>query len=89
MRKDCDSCKYDDFWLDEHCDGCCSGKGSNQPSNWEPADYYEPDTNADVIRRMTDEELAKFLNGICSLNDIYCDANTDNYLEWLKQPYGF
>lgn len=79
MLKDCNSCKYDDFWLDEHCEDCHCGKGSSsQPTHWEPADYYEPDTNADVIRRMTDEELAKWIVNnavhpefVC----IYCEHN--------------
>ena len=56
MRKDCDSCKHDEFGK-RYCEDCFCG---NPPTKWEPSDYYEPDTNADKIRRMTDDELADF-----------------------------
>ena len=54
----------------------------------------KPQTNADRIRAMSDEELGKFL-GECKFCDI-CDEGCDNctyhgdcdkrLLDWLKQP---
>ena len=59
---------------------------------WKPL----PQTNADRIRAMSDEELAKFCNSgfhclICSEGDKgekgVCDVKCDEHcLEWLKQP---
>ena len=61
----------------------------------------EPQTNADRIRAMSDEELAEWMhNGIstdpcdyCEYNNGYCDgspckgkADADKLIEWLKQP---
>ena len=44
--------------------------------------YFEPATNADIIRRMSDEELAKFLEyeggGAC--------AECCGWLDWLRRP---
>lgn len=53
----------------------------------------KPQTNADHIRSMTDEELAEFLMGdICgtvSPKDFDCyGACVDCATIWLKQPYG-
>lgn len=55
-------------------------------------------TNADHIRSMTDEELAKFIADKIPHGDCYgcpwfyscfCDSEScgDNFLDWLKQPY--
>lgn len=77
MRRDCDACKHDEFG-EKYCDDCYSGKDSNQPTKWEAADYYEPDTHADRIRRMTDEELAKWISGGAMHSDSacsYCEYN--------------
>lgn len=66
MRKDCHTCKHDLF--NKNCFNCITG---NPPSNWEASSHYIPDTNAEHIRNMNDEELAEFLNVT---------------LEWLRQP---
>ena len=62
----------------------------------------KPQTNADHIRSMTDEELAKQIivlqqNAICYVSEqlgytppspeIVCDADLKSTLDWLKQPY--
>lgn len=91
MRKNCDTCKHDEF-SERYCDGCHYG---NPPSKWEPADFYKPDTNGERIRNMTDKELA-------ASNYIPCPYDNDGYgeckfgwhereqtceeckLEWLK-----
>lgn len=63
--------------------------------------FRVPPTNADYIRSMSDEELAKFikhldsgLDEICDIQDISQDGNGCDrhencyacYLDWLKQP---
>ena len=56
----------------------------------------KPQTNADRIRAMSDEELAEFIDR-CEMNDIdyaktFCDLCNGQYecdqcrLDWLKQP---
>ena len=56
---------------------------------------FEPATNADVIRRMSDEELAKFLAEPCCCDvDPGCDGCREcgndlclkYLLKWLQQP---
>ncbi len=85
MPKNCDNCKYDIFRLcgeegKTPCDDCYSG---NPPTKWEPGENYEPQTNADRIRAMTDEELAVFIFDIAWDGEYYhwMDA-----LKWLQQP---
>ena len=87
MRKDCSSCKHDEFcWMDGYCDDCLAG---NPPTRWEAADHYEPDTNADRIRNMTDEELAQFLWQF-NLEDVAREPEFEYFLtkrgleNWLK-----
>jgi hypothetical protein len=66
MRKNCETCKHDDAEYPSYphktpCNECLHGKGYNDaPTKWEAADHYKPDTNADRIRSMSDEELARF-----------------------------
>nr|DAY87939.1 MAG TPA: Kruppel-like factor 3 finger, kruppel-like, DNA BINDING [Caudoviricetes sp.] len=86
-NKGCNTCKY------EHCDNQdypCS-KCSHAF-----IDKYEPKTNADKIREMSDEELAEFLDivgedGISSqYADIPCDCCCEKtecskcWKEWLQ-----
>lgn len=40
--------------------GCADCRAGNPPSNWRAGENYVPDTNADRIRAMSDEELALF-----------------------------
>ena len=60
----------------------------------------EPQTNADHIRSMSDEELANFFEGmhticrICSDREYDCSEETiasgrcaEGIVEWLKQPF--
>lgn len=82
---ECASCKHngaENGWA--VCDGCVHD-GSLK-------DRYEPMTNGDRIRAMTDEELAKFLSTgtfICEgLKDI-CEnmpGCEECRLTWLKAP---
>lgn len=58
--------------------------GVKVPSNWNP----KPMTNADRIRAMSDEELAKYFSGmICDINEgVEYHENPNTWLEWLRQP---
>lgn len=54
----------------------------------------KPKTNADHIRKMTDEELAQTLAAMCK-NTVICDYcplepishGSDEWIVWLQQPY--
>lgn len=93
MRKNCESCKYD-LLKTEICDECYNT--SDAPTKWQPSAHYEPDTNADRIRAMSDEELRNFLQSRCWICETHklCDEcslyheekGCLSILEWLKQP---
>lgn len=57
------------------CDGCI-----HDPEN---KDLYEPMTNADRIRAMSDEDLAEF---IVSHSFAVIGCSRTAWLEYLKQP---
>lgn len=47
----------------------------------------KPKTNADRIRAMTDEELAKILNGGCPQRRAKCNGRCGIcWLDWLRSP---
>ena len=65
------------------CDGCSHDEGLK--------DRYEPMTNADRIRNMTDEELAEYLGNIhyCPAPYPTCDLTKECkecWLKWLRSP---
>lgn len=92
MRRDCDSCKH--TFGEACCDECICG---NPPTKWEAALHYVPDTHAEVMREMTDEELAKFLMSDWFAGDVCknCEGSYDRcgdvkfcelkILEWLQE----
>ena len=50
---------------------------------------FKPETNADKVRAMSDEELAKFLCatvncGTCRAQE-FCRTGHNGWLDWLKQ----
>lgn len=46
----------------------------------------EPQTNADRIRSMSDEELAEYLDGVChDLWQMFVKDPRKMWLDWLKQ----
>ena len=49
-----------------------------------PCIGYEPKklTNADRIREMSDDELAKFM---CHVDCAFCHIGLNDWLDWLKQ----
>ena len=81
MSKDkCDTCKHEDTDFD--CSSCgmitINGK----------IDLYEPITNADKIRAMSDEELAEMFYGSTTEDDQLCLLGKRPWLEdiydWLQ-----
>lgn len=80
--------------------GCstCSNLGTskheypcNECTNNRATDHYKPMTNADAIRNMSDEELAKFLQEAedCGYRDASITPIIEGYgymdmLEWLQ-----
>ena len=93
----CRECKYAD-WDADGCTCMIDGRLVYNASDY-ICDQYRPAkplTNADRIRNMTDEELAKFLNAIvqncreescndgCPMADC-CAYDWDWQEKWLKQ----
>lgn len=88
---DCDNCKYKTCWeYAEPCSSCTNMTG--EPTNW------KPQTNADRIRGMSDEELADWVAERCTAPnctgkchkdyEAYGELRTfchDCWLDWLKQ----
>ena len=78
---DCNNCKHKDCWeYADPCDSCTNITG--EPTNW------EPQTRADRVRTMTDEELAEFLAEYrCAHKAPHCmEANcAPCWLDWLRQ----
>lgn len=94
--KVCVGCVYEFDWTEpltavpEGCKGCEMVNG--KPTNYIP----KPQTRADRIRAMSDEELAKFICQHCDCVEGNCpgvtlcrsDSGTANgVLAWLKQSY--
>ena len=86
--KDCNNCKHKDCWeYADPCNSCTDVNDTREPTNW------EAQTNADRIRRMTDEELANFVSLCCGWTCAECpvgrECNGDEcfstWLDWLKQ----
>lgn len=52
-------------------------------------DFFQTATNADIIRRMKDAELARFLCDISSCRNCMakrcCGAGQNGFLDWLKE----
>lgn len=80
----CSDCKNNGTQI---CSVCCSYQGC--PDRWEA----KPKTNADRIRTMSDEELAKFFDTELFLS-LWCDKSCGYVeeapcrqciLKWLKQ----
>lgn len=63
----------------EHCNSCVS-KGYVKPTMWRPGPNYVPPSNADRIRAMSDEELAKLL---CATE--WRTGEEQKCIEWLHQ----
>lgn len=87
----CRECKYAD-WDADGCTCMIDGRLVYNASDY-TCDQYRPAnplTNADRIRQMADEELAKTMRSckFCAYLDKGCQHNgtcTQGFLEWLKQ----
>ena len=91
MRKTCETCKHDDkdypsYPYKTPCNECVFG-ADNVPDKWEAAEHYEPDTNADRIRAMSDEELGVFLAEWAEKPRAWKRDGEGECLAWLKEPY--
>ena len=77
--KDCNNCKHKNCW--EYADPCdsCTTNMTEEPTNW------EPQTRADRIRAMTDEELAWWINKHDCHTNLYGYDPKEAILDWLKQ----
>lgn len=94
MEKDCNNCKFELYNADEiPCKDC----GMEEREYWQP----KPQTNADRIRAMSDEELANWLARTQYANmmeaaEIFGEqlpfeeetlkGSEQECLQWLKQP---
>ena len=77
QERNCENCAHYHMEAYEWPCNVCEASYDNPPTKWEePED--KPQTNADHIRAMTDEELAHFL--------AWHWNKKDYGLEWLKQP---
>lgn len=61
ITKGCDNCKHRYGYASACPCNTCIDTGHGQPTGWEAGTNYIPMTNADCIRAMSDEELAKLL----------------------------
>lgn len=68
---------------------------SPNPDAWRNCRYYKAATNADRIRAMHDEGLAKLLNEVCPPgveNSRDCEAASEKcykcWLDWLRREAG-
>ena len=91
MRKNCDTCLHDEFG-EKYCNDCYCASGK-QPTKWEPSPFWTPDTNADRIRAMSDEELVRFIEDTqiagCPYPAMSCRQSCKEcIMNWLHQPAG-
>ena len=88
-------CKEDCYWYEEwqdmsaHIPYCrCKGEDFINPKDCENCEQYHSKykpTNADHIRRMTDEELAEWINKHDCHTNLYGYDPKEAVLDWLKQ----
>ena len=71
-------------WNDSS-DGCVKPVGKICPMSNMPS-KQKPQTNADRIRAMTDEELGQFLGEWAADSKFWKCDGTGECLDWLQQP---
>ena len=85
-NKGCDTCRYEHHDIQDYPCSKCSHSY---------IDKYEPKTNADKIRNMSDEELAEFMseNTSCYYCKVQCEDRPNSptesscnfrWLDWLQ-----
>jgi hypothetical protein len=84
MAKECENCAYKSDFKSPECGTCMvsyyDGEQLGLPSNFK----QKPQTNADRIRAMSDEELAVFLRDV--EYDVEQYPFVQDWDKWLKQP---
>lgn len=69
-------------WCEEVCD-------APELDRERECEHFVQATNSDIIRRMSDEELAKMLSDGCPTGRSYLRCGRDNcmdcWIEWLRQ----
>jgi len=89
MNKTCGNCaNYDrKIGFAQICTKCIYDQYENdEPSEWKPGKHF---TNADAIRAMSDEKLAKVISPHVAVR-FACNCRKDwseEILNWLKQPF--
>ena len=58
---------------------------SLDPDLMRDCEYYKVKTNADRIREMTDEELARFMSKVETNGRVFGLKGIASWLKWLKQ----
>lgn len=98
QERNCENCAHYHMEAYEWPCNVCEASYDNPPTKWEkPED--KPQTNADHIKSMSDEDLADLLIQLCG-NANSCDdcslygqgmcpetQHEFEWLEWLQQPY--
>ena len=92
-NKTCGECRY--YVCNRH-GGCCTFIGDAMCDDDLACDNFEKPTNGDVIRQMSNEELAEFLSTQvicpnCPARTEHCIGNASkvckkNWLAWLNAP---
>lgn len=94
QERNCENCAHYHMEAYEYPCNVCEASYDNPPTKWESED--KPQTNAEHIRGMTDEELAEAFGGSCICSYIqdhdnaFCKERavcTNCIKDWLQQPY--
>ena len=64
---------------------CEFKRDSLDPDLMRDCEYYKAKTNADRIRAMTDEELARFMSKVETNGRVFGLKGIASWLKWLKQ----
>ena len=76
----------DCHWVKRHGDCFYDGvPPSNSPSSCKKCQFFKAPTNADKIRAMSDEELAKLFGQIENGARNDDQLGSDGWLDWLRQ----
>ena len=95
QERNCENCAHYHMEAYEYPCNVCEASYDNPPTKWESED--KPQTNAEHIRGMADEELATAMSSWCKATEDcpHCpwydicpeSESVTDWLEWLQQPY--
>lgn len=85
QERNCENCAHYHMEAYEYPCNVCEASYDNPPTKWESED--KPQTNADHIRGMTDNEMAREL--IPLFEELFEDGipSPEWFKGWLQQPY--